>query len=399
MAVSTACPALDYIVVDTTSAAQRCVELLRQRQLGVATFLILDKQQHLAGAVKEKKTPPEGELGAGCVWLGEVGWGSRGGGCQRVQCCSQPTSLLRTLPHHSHLPAPLPAPHMQHTGVKRLFDLVKCKDEGLKVAFYYALRDTLVAADLEQASRIAYGRDRNWRRVVTMKVHSGWRWRGIGRGRESGCLLHAGCMAVASGGCCACAKAARPGCACPLTSHDGTHHTHHTLQGEMINESGTMTGGGGKPRGGRMCLGSAAPKAADPRAAAAELQAAEEELAASQDALRVARDVLSDAAQEAKVAERALGDLETAIPKVGWVGCLVGHCGSEGSLSLWWWLELNGRDAWCWLAACGMPACSLLSCTPTTTTRTLPTLMLTPAGAYGGGGCSGHRRRPAGAPG
>ena len=30
IAVSTSCPALDYIVVDTTSAAQRCVELLRQ---------------------------------------------------------------------------------------------------------------------------------------------------------------------------------------------------------------------------------------------------------------------------------------------------------------------------------------------------------------------------------
>lgn len=60
IAVSTSCPALDYIVVETTSAAQRCVELLRQRQLGVATFLILEKQQHLGAAAKEKKQPPEG---------------------------------------------------------------------------------------------------------------------------------------------------------------------------------------------------------------------------------------------------------------------------------------------------------------------------------------------------
>ena len=65
VAVSTSCPALDYLVVDTTSAAQRCVELLRQRQLGVATFLILEKQQHLAGVVKEKKQPPEGGGGGG----------------------------------------------------------------------------------------------------------------------------------------------------------------------------------------------------------------------------------------------------------------------------------------------------------------------------------------------
>lgn len=61
VAVSTSCPALDYIVVETTNAAQRCVELLRQRQLGVATFLILEKQQHLVAAIKEKKKPPEGK--------------------------------------------------------------------------------------------------------------------------------------------------------------------------------------------------------------------------------------------------------------------------------------------------------------------------------------------------
>ena len=52
-------------------------------------------------------------------------------------------------------------------------------------------------------------------------------------------------------------------------------------QGEMINETGTMTGGGGKPRGGKICLGSAAPRALDMREAAAELAVAEGELAAS----------------------------------------------------------------------------------------------------------------------
>jgi len=35
-------------------------------------------------------------------------------------------------------------------GVPRLFDLVQCRDKALLPAFYYALRDTVVADDLEQ---------------------------------------------------------------------------------------------------------------------------------------------------------------------------------------------------------------------------------------------------------
>ena len=57
IAVSTAAAALDYIVVDDTPAAQRCVELLRARKLGVATFLLLDKQAHLAQKASEKVSP------------------------------------------------------------------------------------------------------------------------------------------------------------------------------------------------------------------------------------------------------------------------------------------------------------------------------------------------------
>lgn len=41
VAISTACGPLDFVVVDTTNTAQQCVELLRRKQLGVATFLIL----------------------------------------------------------------------------------------------------------------------------------------------------------------------------------------------------------------------------------------------------------------------------------------------------------------------------------------------------------------------
>ena len=70
IAVSTAAAALDYIVVDDTPAAQRCVELLRARKLGVATFLILDKQAHLAQKAVEKVSPPEGVpqlCGGACI--------------------------------------------------------------------------------------------------------------------------------------------------------------------------------------------------------------------------------------------------------------------------------------------------------------------------------------------
>ena len=60
IAVSTSCAALDYVVVDNTATAQCCVEMLRRKGLGVATFLILDKQQHLAKMVQDKPTAPEG---------------------------------------------------------------------------------------------------------------------------------------------------------------------------------------------------------------------------------------------------------------------------------------------------------------------------------------------------
>ena len=43
VAISTACPGLDYILVETADAAQKCVDLLREKNLGVATFMILVK--------------------------------------------------------------------------------------------------------------------------------------------------------------------------------------------------------------------------------------------------------------------------------------------------------------------------------------------------------------------
>nr|XP_029121753.1 structural maintenance of chromosomes protein 4 isoform X2 [Elaeis guineensis] len=135
VAVSTACPGLDFIVVETTAAAQACVELLRRKNLGIATFMILEKQVDQRHKMKEKAKTPE--------------------------------------------------------GVPRLFDLVTVKDERLKLAFFAALGSTVVAKDLDQATRIAYGGDRQFCRVVT-------------------------------------------------------------LEGALFEKSGTMSGGGGKPQGGKM---------------------------------------------------------------------------------------------------------------------------------------------------
>ena len=51
-------------------------------------------------------------------------------------------------------------------------------------------------------------------------------------------------------------------------------------QGQLISESGTMSGGGGRPSRGRMALGSAAPKGGnlDAKAVQAELKQAEQQL-------------------------------------------------------------------------------------------------------------------------
>ncbi|CAH0403323.1 unnamed protein product [Chilo suppressalis] len=110
VAISTCCGALDNIVVDTVETAQACVEFLKRNDVGRATFIALDKQNHLQQHIHNRNTYPE--------------------------------------------------------NAPRLFDLVKVKDERVLPAFYFALRDTLVAKDLEQASRIAYGHTRY--RVVTL---------------------------------------------------------------------------------------------------------------------------------------------------------------------------------------------------------------------------------------
>ncbi|ETN45332.1 uncharacterized protein HMPREF1541_09163 [Cyphellophora europaea CBS 101466] len=107
VAISTACPALENMVVDTVESGQQCIEYLRKNNLGRANFILLDRlaEKNLSSI----KTPE---------------------------------------------------------NVPRLFDLIRPKDQKFAPAFYSIMRDTLVAENLEQANRIAYGAKR-WR-VVTL---------------------------------------------------------------------------------------------------------------------------------------------------------------------------------------------------------------------------------------
>ncbi|KAL2312684.1 Structural maintenance of chromosomes protein [Schizosaccharomyces pombe] len=107
VAISTACPALNHIVVDNIETGQKCVAFLRSNNLGRASFIILKElaQKNLA----------------------------------RIQTPE---------------------------NVPRLFDLLRFNDQKFAPAFYNVLQNTLVAKNLEQANRIAYGKTR-WR-VVTL---------------------------------------------------------------------------------------------------------------------------------------------------------------------------------------------------------------------------------------
>uniref|UniRef100_A0A6I8SGS9 Structural maintenance of chromosomes protein n=2 Tax=Xenopus tropicalis TaxID=8364 RepID=A0A6I8SGS9_XENTR len=133
VAISSSCGALDHIVVDTIDTAQECVNFLKKQNVGVATFIGLDKMKVWEKGLDKIQTPE---------------------------------------------------------NIPRLFDMVKVKDEKIRPAFYFALRDTLVANNLDQATKVAFQKDKRWRVV--------------------------------------------------------------TLQGQIIEQSGTMTGGGGKVMKGRM---------------------------------------------------------------------------------------------------------------------------------------------------
>ncbi|KAG8529377.1 uncharacterized protein KY384_006013 [Bacidia gigantensis] len=107
IAISTACPSLDNLVVDSVDVGQQCIDYLRKNNLGRANIILLDR------LAKRDLSPVE-----------------------------------------------------TPENVPRLFDLVKTKKDNFKPAFFSIMQNTLVARDLEQANRIAYGAKR-WR-VVTL---------------------------------------------------------------------------------------------------------------------------------------------------------------------------------------------------------------------------------------
>ncbi|XP_058121689.1 structural maintenance of chromosomes protein 4 [Anopheles ziemanni] len=110
VAISTCCGYLDHIVVETVNTAQACIDFLKQHDIGRASFIALEKIQQYRQYCRNTIQTPE--------------------------------------------------------NVPRLFDLIRVEDERVLPAFYFALRDTLVAENLDQGQRIAYGRQRF--RVVTV---------------------------------------------------------------------------------------------------------------------------------------------------------------------------------------------------------------------------------------
>lgn len=109
VAVSTACGMLDHIVVQTTAGTQKCLEFLRKHNLGRASFVPLDKMKK--GAHDRAVDTPE--------------------------------------------------------GAPRLFDLISPGHFSITPALYLAVGNTLVAPDLETATRWAYEYGKRWR-VVTL---------------------------------------------------------------------------------------------------------------------------------------------------------------------------------------------------------------------------------------
>ena len=111
VAVSTAGGgALDTILVEDSDTGNRCIEFLKRNNVGRGNFLALDRQHAKYDRHMEPREFPQ--------------------------------------------------------GVPRLFDLIQVAEDRFRPAFYYYLRDTLVASNTQQATEVAYGRQRF--RVVTL---------------------------------------------------------------------------------------------------------------------------------------------------------------------------------------------------------------------------------------
>ena len=98
------------MVVDTVDQGQACIEYLRKQNVGRASFMVLEKLSQNTAGMENIQTPE---------------------------------------------------------NVPRLFDLIKPKEPRFAPAFYKAIGNTLVADNLDQANRIAFGGRQRWR-VVTL---------------------------------------------------------------------------------------------------------------------------------------------------------------------------------------------------------------------------------------
>ncbi|KII65960.1 Structural maintenance of chromosomes protein 4 [Thelohanellus kitauei] len=111
-AISSASSYLDHCLVDNMDTAIKCVDFLRKNNLGIASFIALDKMNV----------------------------------------------------HKSSMKNPFKAP----AGSLRLFDLISVSEAEFQPAFYFALRDTLVSENIDEATRIAFGTKTRYR-VATLK--------------------------------------------------------------------------------------------------------------------------------------------------------------------------------------------------------------------------------------
>ncbi|XP_045532093.1 structural maintenance of chromosomes protein 4-like [Pieris brassicae] len=96
-ALKVACSRMNNIVVDTTTTAEKCIEIIKKHNLQRSTFIVIEK-------IKE-------------------------------------------------------IPELQKQKAPYLFELIQCEAE-YKKCFFFALNDTLVCRDLVEAEQLAFGKDR-----------------------------------------------------------------------------------------------------------------------------------------------------------------------------------------------------------------------------------------------
>jgi structural maintenance of chromosome 4 len=199
VAISTACGMLDHIVVQTTAGAQRCLQFLRKHGLGRANFIPLDKMKK--GAHDRVVETPE--------------------------------------------------------GAPRLFELINPANFSVTPAIYLGVSNTLVAPDLETATRWAYDFNKRWRVV--------------------------------------------------------------TLDGQLIETSGTMAGGGKSVRKGGMRLKnarSAAVKAVVDDESVDDCKALEEQANKAMEEMKQCRQRRRDVAKEIQSLKKRVKTLSVKLPKL-----------------------------------------------------------------------------------